>query len=182
MAGHVARIRSFGARCLRRRARPADPRAPETAALLERLWATLDDDGGVGLAAPQIGIARRVVVVRDPGRPGPEQRLDLVNPAVVSTFGPEVPFTEGCLSFPGLYTSVMRPRGVVVEHDTREGRAKLRDAGLVARIVQHEVDHLDGVLFIDHLSPVRRLRLLPRLLAILVSGWYRSLRFTGRER
>jgi len=178
----VATIRSFGARCLRRRARPVDPRAPETAALLDRLWTTLQDDGSVGLAAPQIGALDRVVVIRNPGLPEGEQRLDLVNPEVMSTFGPAVPFTEGCLSFPGLFTMVLRPKGVVVEHDTAEGRVEFRDDRLVARIVQHEVDHLDGVLFIDHLSRVQRLQLLPRLLVIIMSGWIRTWSLLGRER
>ena len=182
MPSSVTRIRSFGARCLRRRAQAVDPGAPETADLLESLWAILMDDGGVGLAAPQIGVMGRVVVVRDPERPETEQRLDLVNPTVVSTFGPDVPFTEGCLSFPGLFTQVFRPQGVVVEHDTAEGRVEFRDDRLVARIVQHEVDHLDGVLFIDHLSRAQCLQLLPRLLVIIVSGWIRTLNLLERER
>ena len=173
MNGTVASIRSFGAACLRRPAAAVDPEAASTTALLEDLWTTLSDDGGVGLAAPQIGVGKRVVVVRDPRKPAGEQRLDLVNPVVVSTFGPETPFTEGCLSFPGLYTTVMRPRGAVVEYDSVDGRARLKDDDLVARIVQHEVDHLDGVLFIDHLSAARRFQLLPRLLAIVVGGWVR---------
>jgi peptide deformylase len=177
----VATIRRFGARCLRRRAEPVDPQAPGTAALRERLWATLAVDGGVGLAAPQIGVGKRVVVVRNPERAPGDQRLDLVNPAVVETFGPATPFEEGCLSFPGLYTTVMRPQGVVVEHDTDAGRVRFRDAGLVARIVQHEIDHLDGVLFIDHLSWTRRIGLLPRLAAILAAGWLERTIGKGRR-
>ena len=106
--------------------------------------------------APQIGVGKRVVVVRDPRAPAGLQRLDLVNPEVVSTFGPDTPFTEGCLSFPGLYTTVVRPKGIVLKYDTADGRRTMRDEELVARIVQHEVDHLDGVLFIDHLSKLKR--------------------------
>jgi peptide deformylase len=101
---------------------------------------------------------------------------------VVETFGPLAPFEEGCLSFPGLFTTVMRPKGVVVEHDTDQGRVRLRDEGLVARIVQHEIDHLDGVLFIDHLSWGRKFGLLPRLATILVSGWLQRIIGKGRER
>jgi peptide deformylase len=167
----TARVRIYGASCLRRRAEPADPAATATATLLDRLWHALETDGGVGLAAPQIGRAVRVFVVRDPGRPAGRQRLELINPELVETFGPREPFEEGCLSFPGLYTTVWRPRGAVVRYQTRGGEhTELRDEGLLARIIQHEIDHLDGVLFIDHLSGWRRFLLAPRLL------WMRLLR------
>ncbi len=94
--------------------------------------------------------------------------MDLVNPVVRRTFGREVSFEEGCLSFPGLYTDVVRPRGVELEYEVpgRKGRQTLRNDKLLARIVQHEVDHLDGVLFIDHLSVLDRWLLGPRLLGI----------------
>ena len=172
----ISRIRLFGDRCLRRRASEAQVGAPETRALLEALWETLADDGGVGLAAPQIGVDQRVVVIRDPDRPEGEQRLDLVNPVVRRTFGQQVAFEEGCLSFPGLYTDVMRPGGVELVYETpdKNGVQKLRSDKLLARIILHEVDHLDGVLFIDHLSVWDRWLLGPRLLGIAVQrlfGW-----------
>jgi len=162
------RIRLFGSGCLRRRAVRAAADAPETRALLDAMWRRLRDEGGVGLAAPQLGRDLRLVVVRDPQRPAGKQRLDLINPVVTGTFGPREPFEEGCLSFPGLYLKVVRPRGAEVRWETADGGTRtLRDEGLVARIVQHEVDHLDGVLFIDRVGRARRLSLLPRLL------WYR---------
>ena len=123
-------IRLFGDPVLRRRAREADPAAPATRALLDRMWEVLREDGGVGLAGPQVGSDLRVVVVRDPSRPRDAQRLDLVNPVIRRTFGPETPFEEGCLSFPGLYTVVNRPRGVEVEYrtpDTGDAVQRLRD-------------------------------------------------------
>ncbi len=164
---------------MRQRAVDAVPDAPATAALLDRLWEILSADGGVGLAAPQIGELQRVVVVRDPDRPEGQQRLDLVNPVVVRTFGPAEPFEEGCLSFPGLYTTVIRPQGVELEYatpTTGDRRLRLKDRKLVARIIQHEVDHLDGVLFIDHLPWLDRWLLGPRLLGI----WGRRLLSRGR--
>ncbi len=167
----IERIRRFGDACLRRRAEPALVETDATQALLDRLWETLAADGGVGLAAPQIDVNQRVVVVRDPARPEGAQRVDLVNPVVQKTFGPDEPFEEGCLSFPGLYTNVTRPKGVVLTYQTPATGAqqlKLRDSDLLARIVLHEVDHLDGVLFIDHLSPVDRWLLGPKLLWITV--------------
>ena len=174
MAGPVP-IRVYGSRCLRRTARDADPGSEETRQLLDTLWSTLVDDGGVGLAAPQIGQEVRALVVRDPGKPASRQRLDLVNPVIEERFGPERPFEEGCLSFPGIYFQVMRPAGIKVSFHDREGRpGTIRDQDLVARIIQHEVDHLDGVLFIDHLSIWQRFWLLPRLALTVLAGWFRK--------
>lgn len=164
-------IRRFGDACLRRRAREASVEAPETRALLDTLWEILAADGGVGLAAPQINVNQRVVVIRDVGRPEGRQRLDLVNPVIRKTFGDLESFEEGCLSFPGLYTNITRPKGVELtyqtpDHGTEE--LQLRDSDLLARIILHEVDHLDGVLFIDHLSPLGRWLIGPKLLWIMI--------------
>jgi peptide deformylase len=174
----VARIRRYGNRCLRRRALAVDPAHPGTAQLLKQLWVTLRADGGVGLAAPQIGRNERVLIVIDPaGQPGLRE-ISLMNPVIRETFGPRVPFEEGCLSFPGLYIRVWRPQGVEVEFDDPQGRRTLRSEGLAARIIQHEIDHLDGVLFIDHLPLWRRLLLGPRLMAYVLSEFGRKL--TGK--
>lgn len=164
-------IRRFGASCLRRRALAVDAAAPEIPALLDRMWEVLAADGGVGLAAPQIAENVRLVVVRNPDRPSAEQRMDFVNPVITRTYGPEKYFNEGCLSFPGLYTQVLRHEGVEFSFETpgSAGVETVRDHGLLARIIQHEVDHLDGVLFIDHLSFWDRLRLGPKLLQIMAS-------------
>jgi len=174
MFGVRAPIRRYGSACLRTRACDADPAAPETRELARRLWRVLDTQDGVGLAAPQLGADRRVIVISEPVAGGARRRVTLINPVVRRTFGPAVPFAEGCLSFPGLYVRVMRPQGVEVEFDDPEqpaGRRTLRDQGLLARVVQHEIDHLEGVLFIDHLSPLQRLLLAPRLLLIAIRGW-----------
>lgn len=173
----LARIRSYGHRCLRQNARPAEPGSPETSRLLDLLWNTLAADDGVGLAAPQIGVARRVVVIRDPGQPREQQRLDLVNPIIKASFGPLEAFEEGCLSFPGLYTGVIRPAGAEVEYQDAEGRScRLSDEGLVARIVQHEIDHLDGILFVDRLPRWKKLLLAPRLLLVVLGGYLAEVR------
>jgi peptide deformylase len=133
------------------------------------MWRVLRDGGGVGLAAPQVGSDLRLIVIRDPNRPRGRQRLDLVNPQVTATFGATEPFEEGCLSFPGLYLEIRRPKGIEVRFLTADGEAvHLRDEGLVARIVQHEVDHLDGVLFIDRLPRWRRWLVGPRLLWLML--------------
>ncbi len=180
MKAQVARIRRYGHGCLRRKARPVDPADPKTRVLLDTLWSTLDSDGGVGLAAPQIGCLSRVVIVVDPERPRGRRKLELVNPVITKTFGPRVPFEEGCLSFPGLYTMVWRNQGAVVTYDGPKGKCTLREEGLAGRIIQHEVDHLDGVLFVDHLSGWKKFFLLPRLISYVMFEFWRKVR--GKER
>ena len=157
-----------------------DPSAPGTAELLELLWTTLLEDGGVGLAAPQIGRDERVIVVIDPEQKQGERRIGLVNPVIRETFGPMVSFEEGCLSFPGLYTRVWRPRGVEVEFHGPQGKQTLRNDALASRIIQHEIDHLDGILFIDHLPVWRRILLWPRLMSYVMSEVWQKI--SGKER
>jgi peptide deformylase len=146
-----------------------EPLDPETGVLVQRLWRILEADGGVGLAAPQIGHNQRIVIVRDPDASTAKSRTTLINPEVMETFGESVPFEEGCLSFPGLYAEVIRPKGVVVNFTDESGhKHQVRNEGVFARIVQHEVDHLDGVLFVDRLTFFRKLWLAPRLLVQLL--------------
>ncbi len=132
--------------------------------MIQSLWQVLGTDGGVGLAAPQMGVDLRVVVIRDPQAPTAKSRTTMINPEIVETFGSRVAFEEGCLSFPGLYHDVVRPKGVVVNFTDESGHThQIRNAKMFARIVQHEVDHLDGVLFVDHFSFWTKLWLWPRL-------------------
>ena len=180
MGAQVARIRRYGNKCLRHKARSVDPADQGTRELLDTLWVALRADGGVGLAAPQINRDCRVVVVRDLERPLGKQRIDLVNPIILEAFGPSVAFEEGCLSFPGLYTKVWRPKGAVVQFDGPEGKQTLRDEGLTARIFLHEVDHLDGILFIDRLPFLKRLLLPPRLIPFIMSEFWQKISGKGR--
>lgn len=158
-------IRRYGDGCLRRPCLVADPKDADTTALVQRLWRILEADGGVGLAAPQIGVNTRVVIIRDPEASVSKSRHTLINPEVVETFGQDVPFEEGCLSFPGLFFEVNRPKGVVVNYTDEGGhKHQVRNEGTFARIVLHEVDHLDGILFSDRLSFLGKLWMSPRLL------------------
>ena len=182
MSALAVRIRRYGNACLRRTARAADPADPATAELLEVLWATLREDGGVGLAAPQIGRNVRVMVVSDPEQKPGQRDVSLVNPVIRETYGDMVSFEEGCLSFPGLYTKVWRPRGVDVEYDGPEGKLTLRSDALASRIIQHEIDHLDGILFIDHLPVWRRILLGPRLLSYVLFEFWRKVSGGKRDR
>jgi len=154
---------------LRRRCREVEP-GEDVGALAAALLAAMRRAGGVGLAAPQIGDPRRVLAASDPTRHG-RPPLVMVNPRLEATFGSRVPFEEGCLSFPDLYLTLRRPRGVQVRYRDPAGREQvLRDETLLARVVLHELDHLDGVLFVDHLARWRRWLLGWRLLQLRRQG------------
>lgn len=131
--------------------------------LVAALLCTMHAAGGVGLAAPQIGDMRRVLVCRHPhDRAAPP--VIMVNPVIEAIKGPPAVCQEGCLSFPGLFLQIRRLSGIRVRYLDHHGRIQvLEDEGLLARIVQHEVDHLDGVLFSDHLPPWRRCMVALRL-------------------
>ena len=145
----------YGEPDLRRRCR--DVAADEDVAPLARtMIAGMEAQSGVGLAAPQVGDLRRVVVVTDPQVARPRPRV-MVNPVIEEVLGPLEVCEEGCLSFPDLYLKLARPRGVVVRYRGLDGKQQvLSDEGFLARVIQHEVDHLDGVLFFDHLPRWRR--------------------------
>lgn len=124
--------------------------------LVASMQRTMTAADGVGLAAPQVGDGRRIIVCRDPER-SDTAPLVLINPIIEQTGGPRVSFEEGCLSFPDLYLHLWRPREVRVRYRDLAGGEQVRDlSSVLARIVLHEIDHLDGVLFIDHLSIWRR--------------------------
>ena len=115
--------------------------------LLDDMIDTLYDSGGVGLAAPQVGVLRRVVVI-DIG----DGLLELINPEIVKTSGSQTD-GEGCLSYPGKYGMVTRPNQVTVRAMNREGETfEVSGEGLLARAFCHEVDHLDGKMFMDLVS------------------------------
>ncbi len=115
---------------------------------------------GIGLAAPQVGVAKRLFVI-DTREPGAEP-LAMVNPVIVERTGAERG-EEGCLSLPGLVGVVERAAHVIVEGFDVAGQPIRVDAtGLLARVIQHEIDHVDGILFIDRLSPIKRRMLLSK--------------------
>ncbi len=115
--------------------------------LLDDMYETMQDKDGVGLAAPQVGILRRVVVI-DVG----EGKIELVNPEIVKTSG-EQEGQEGCLSCPGVWGDVVRPMKVTVKAQDRYGKEfKIKGQELLARAFCHEIDHLDGILFLDKMK------------------------------
>jgi peptide deformylase len=133
---------------------------------IDDLFETMDAAKGVGLAANQVGVATRVAVVGVQ-----DERLVMVNPVIVSAEGKERA-EEGCLSIPEVYGDVTRPERIVLEAVDREGKPYRKEAtGLLARAIQHEIDHLDGILFIDHLGALKR--------QLLVARWKKEHRGEG---
>ncbi len=157
----VLRIEQLGAEVLRRRADDVAEVDDKLRMLVEDMFETMYDAEGIGLAGPQVGIARRVIVV-DVHEPA-SQPIALINPRIVESGSDHDKADEGCLSIPGLAAAVSRPERVVVEGLDAGGHpVRIEADGLLARCLQHEIDHLDGVLFIDHLSPLKRNMLLKR--------------------
>ncbi len=148
-------IHLLGSPVLRERAVEVAAVDEEVRALLADLFEVMRVADGVGLAANQLGVARRVAVVSVDG-----QDLALVNPVVVEASG-KAKQEEGCLSIPDLYAEVSRPARVVVEAaDERGVVRRIAGEGLLARALQHEIDHLDGILFLDRVGPLKRRRLM----------------------
>ena len=138
-------IVKYPARVLRETAREVDRVSKKTQQLIDDMMKLMKQANGVGLAAPQIGILQRVIVIA----PEDMKPMAIINPRVVRAEGEQIG-QEGCLSIPGLYGDVKRAKHVDVEGYDRKGRPiTLELEDLPARVVQHEVDHLDGVLFID---------------------------------
>jgi len=120
------------------------------------MFETMRAAGGVGLAAPQVGISKRFFVMDVPDEEGNANPLTLVNPEIVRVEGEQVG-DEGCLSFPGLYQTVKRDMRVIVRaQDVKGGEIELDMADLAARCILHETDHCDGVVFLDRMTALKR--------------------------
>ena len=142
----LRKIALQGEACLSKVCRPVTDFNDRLHQLLDDLTDTLIDSGGVGLAAPQVGILRRVCVVMNEDN----EVLELVNPEVIYTEGEQTGL-EGCLSVPGKYGEVTRPWFVRVRAQDRDGNwLEAEDEGLTARCFCHEIEHLDGHLFVEH--------------------------------
>jgi peptide deformylase len=160
---------------LKKKSSPVEEVNEEIRKLISDMVETMGFENGIGLAATQVGVAKRVIVLDVPGeRPeaGPEERrgdvkeekgyrrgdnlIALINPVMVEASG-EIRFEEGCLSVPGVTEEVKRASNVVVKGLDREGEeVEIKADGLLAVALQHEIDHIDGMLFIDRLSRLKR--------------------------
>jgi peptide deformylase len=121
--------------------------------LIDNMIKTMQWANGVGLAAPQVGVPLRVIVVQMPG----EEPIVLINPEIIKRTG-EQEVIEGCLSVPGYYGEIKRSAGVTVKGKDRHGKVtRIRAEGLMAEALEHEIDHLDGKLYIDHVEDTAKL-------------------------
>jgi len=142
---------------LRRPARPVEAFDEELAAIVAGMFERMYASKGVGLAAPQVGLKKRILVLNATGERADE--IVLVNPSIVERFGSATTFEEGCLSFPGIYAEVQRPESCRVQAFRPDGSALEETySGFPSRIIQHEFDHLEGVLLVDRMSPADRLK------------------------
>jgi peptide deformylase len=136
-------------------------RVPEVDRALKRfmddMFETMKDANGIGLAAIQVGVPKRVAVIDlDPGEPK-SSPIYLVNPTIVATSEEQIIHNEGCLSVPDFWEDVRRPSRLTVEYTDEKGhQQRLEAEGLLAIALQHEIDHINGLLFIDHLSKLKR--------------------------
>jgi peptide deformylase len=149
----VLKIRTNPDPMLRKKARKVTSIDSSVLRLIDNMIETLEDSSGVGLAANQVGVPLRIVIIQMPG----EDVLVLINPEIVETKG-ERTVIEGCLSVPGYQAEITRAETVKVRAKGRHGRLVRRKASdLLAQAIQHEVDHLNGVLYIDYLSDINQL-------------------------
>ena len=152
----IRTLHLLGSPALRERAVEVRAVKAEVTALVQDLFDTMRAAQGVGLAANQVGVLQRVAVVDT----GDGEPLTLIDPIIVERYG-EARAEEGCLSIPDVYGEVDRATRVVVEVTTPDGaRVQVAAVELKARAIQHEIDHLDGILFLDRLSPLKRRMLL----------------------
>ena len=146
-------IKTFPSEVLRKKAEPISKFDKDLQKLVDDMVETMREAPGVGLAAPQVGISERVVVIEfghEDDEEIPKQLYVLINPEIVKMSDETVRGIEGCLSVPGLVGSVDRARVVTVRAQDQQGKKiKIRAVGWLARIFQHEIDHLDGVLYTD---------------------------------
>jgi len=176
-------IITYGNKLLRRKSTRVEEVNDEVRALAQDMLKTMYASDGLGLAAEQVGRDEAICVIdippmRDeetgaPKRENPDVRMPLVlvNPRIIERDGEQVG-SEGCLSFPGIFISVKRAETVTVEFRDMENEVRtVRATGLLSRAIQHELDHLDGVLLVDRMSPVQK---------VAVAGKLKKLRKQGR--
>lgn len=146
----IRKIRENGDEILRKKSREIEVIDDKIVELLDDMLETMHRYNGVGLAAPQVGVLKRAIVIDlyDGNEP-----LKLINPKIVKTKGTQE-VEEGCLSFPNQYAKINRPEEIVAEALNTEGKKiKIKAKGLLAQAICHEVDHLDGILFVDNMIP-----------------------------
>jgi peptide deformylase len=154
---------------LRQKSTPVEKVDDEVRSLIADMFETMYDAPGIGLAAIQVGIPKRILVIdlQEPKEEGGEPVRDprvFINPEILDSSDQDVPYTEGCLSVPDQYAEVDRPDRIRARWLDEDGNSHEADIeGLLATCLQHEMDHLEGILFIDHLSRLKREMILKKL-------------------
>ncbi len=152
-------------KALRKKSAPVERVDDELRRFLDQMLATMYEAPGIGLAAVQVGVPRRVITIdvvakeseEEEGREPTRDPIFLINPEIVWRSDETSLYEEGCLSIPEYYAEVERPARIRFRYLDRDGKQREREAnGLLATVVQHEIDHLDGTLFIDHISKLKR--------------------------
>jgi len=150
-------IKKFNEPVLREKCKEVRKVDKKTKKLIVDMAQTMKRNRGIGLAAPQVGVSKRIIVVQTEL---PKQRIfELVNPKIIKRSKETEVGEEGCLSFPGIFLKIKRAKEVEVEGlDIRGKEIKIKAKGLLARVFQHEIDHLDGILFFNRLSLAGKLK------------------------
>lgn len=166
-------IYAFGDPVLKKRASDIDKNYPDLDMLIENMFETMYQSNGIGLAAPQIGLSIRLFIV-DGSLFDEDEVKDFkqvfINPVIKVENGDPWKFNEGCLSIPGIREDVLRKEEILIHYfDEKWELHKMKYQGIAARIVQHEYDHIEGILFTDRISPLRR-RLLKNKLSEISRG------------
>lgn len=152
----VLEIRKYPDEILKRKASSVAEIDGEIQRLIDDMIETMYASNGIGLAAPQVGVSQRLIVVDTSPRQPNQSLIIMINPQIISKEG-EILSEEGCLSLPGFITKLKRDERVLVRGLDRKGKEiEIQAEGLLARAIQHEIDHLDGILLIDRISPLKR--------------------------
>jgi len=152
----ILEIRKFNDKILSQKAKRIGKTDQEIKDLAENMAETMRLNQGIGLAAPQVGVLKKLIVVESDFK---NQRvLALVNPKIIKKSKEKTIDREGCLSFPGIYLDIKRSKEITVKAKNIEGKKLIIKAeGLIARVLQHEIDHLKGVVFYKRLNPIKRI-------------------------
>ncbi len=150
---------------LKKVAAPVERVDDDVRRLMDDMMETMYAAPGIGLAAPQVGVGKRVIVLDVSKREGPPLALKMANPEIVWASDDDAIYEEGCLSLPEHYAEVARPAEVRIRYIDYENEIReIAADGLLATCLQHEIDHLDGILFVDHISALKRNMILRKLL------------------
>ncbi|MBN2135108.1 MAG: peptide deformylase [Acidobacteria bacterium] len=153
----------YGDDVLRQKAKPIEEVTPKIRKLAENMLNTMYESEGVGLAGPQVGESLRIVVIDTSVGFDPEAKLILLNPEIIEESGEQYE-DEGCLSLPQLWAKVKRPAKVTARYTDIDGNEKtVTGTGMLAKALSHEIDHLDGILFIDHITGLEKKFLMNKL-------------------